>query len=141
MPGVMTSRTRVLRGSLPSATARTVMSRSVTMPARRSLSQMGSGPTSRSFILRAASCSVASGLTHSTPRVMTSFTCMAELVMERWGSTGLIAYRPPAGLPAGGDGEEGRAGRGAGGSLLQRPGEVVQLALGLVLAVAVALLE
>src|SRR5207248_887971 len=76
----MTSRTRTSAGALPSAVARTVMSRSVTMPTSRSLSQTGSGPTSSDFIFAAASWRVASGLVHSTPRVITSLTRMRSLL-------------------------------------------------------------
>src|SRR5262245_42992412 len=76
----MTSRTRAVAGSRPSETARTVMSRSVIMPTSLSLGpQTGSGPTSSAFIFAAASCKVASGLTHSTPRVITSLTSMVVL--------------------------------------------------------------
>src|SRR5438874_6929253 len=79
MSGVITSRTCVVRVSCPSATARTAMSRSVTIPTSRSLSpQTGSGPTSRSRIFRAASWTVVSGRTHSASRVMTLLTCMAS---------------------------------------------------------------
>src|SRR5438094_4557111 len=78
--GVMTSRTRTSVGASPSAVARMVMSRSVTMPTSRSLSQTGSGPMSSAFILAAASCSVASGRVHSTPRVITSLTRMRSLL-------------------------------------------------------------
>src|SRR5437588_630014 len=78
MSGVITSRTCVVRVSCPSATARTAMSRSVSMPTSRSLSpQTGIGPTSRSRIFRAASWRVLSGRTHSASRVMTLLTCMA----------------------------------------------------------------
>src|SRR5438093_7779990 len=56
------------------------MSRSVTMPTSRSLSQTGSGPTSSDFIFAAASWSVASGRIHSTPRVITSLTRMRSLL-------------------------------------------------------------
>src|SRR2546423_257390 len=78
--GVMTSRTRTSVGASPSAVARTVMSRSVTMPTSRSLSQTGIGPTSSDFIFAAASWRVASGLVHSTPRVITSLTRMRSLL-------------------------------------------------------------
>src|SRR5918999_888958 len=78
--GVMMSRTRTSVGASPSAVARTVMSRSVTMPTSRSLSQTGSGPTSSDFILAAASWRVASGRVHSTPRVITSLTRMRSLL-------------------------------------------------------------
>src|SRR3954452_22698260 len=76
----MTSRTRTSVGASPSAVARTVMSRSVTMPTSRSLSQTGSGPTSSDFIFAAASWRVASGRVHSTPRVITSLTRMRSLL-------------------------------------------------------------
>src|SRR5262245_48008190 len=78
----MTSRTRTSVGASPSAVARTVMSRSVTVPTRRSLSQTGSIPTSRDFILAAASWSVASGAAHATPWVITSFTRMGSLLSQ-----------------------------------------------------------
>jgi hypothetical protein len=45
-------------GSFPSATTRRTMSRSVTIPTRRSPSTTGSGPTSSDFINRAASAIV-----------------------------------------------------------------------------------
>src|SRR5436190_9488001 len=77
--GVMTSRTLTSVGASPSAVARTVMSRSVTMPTSRSLSQTGSGPMSSDFIFAAASWRVASGRVHSTPRVITSLTRMRNL--------------------------------------------------------------
>src|SRR5262245_41294414 len=77
MSGVITSWTRVALGSLPSATPRTVTSRSVSIPTSRSLSpQTGSGPTSNVRIFWAASWRLALGRVHSTPRVMTSFTSM-----------------------------------------------------------------
>src|SRR5437870_3482426 len=59
------------------------MSRSVSMPVSRSLSQIGSGPTSSAFIFRAASCTVVLGLMHSTPLVMTCLTCMVHLLCGR----------------------------------------------------------
>src|SRR5437588_10311707 len=64
----------------PSATARTVMSRSVIMPTNRPLSQTGSGPTSSVFIRAAASCKELSGPMVSTEVVMTSCTCMGSLL-------------------------------------------------------------
>src|SRR5262245_29316880 len=76
----MMSRTRISVGGSPSAVARTVMSRSVTMPTRRSLSQTGSVPTSSDFIFAAASWRVASGPIHSTPRVIISLTRMGSLL-------------------------------------------------------------
>src|SRR6478752_1119742 len=77
MFGVITSRTRVVLGSSPSATALTVMSRSVIIPAKRSSSpQTGNGPTSRSFILCAAARRVVVGDVHSAGAVMISLTCM-----------------------------------------------------------------
>src|SRR5205085_9594984 len=54
--------------------ARMVMSLSVNIPRSFCPSQTGIGPTSRSFIFRAASCSVASGSMTSTSRVITSLT-------------------------------------------------------------------
>src|SRR5439155_20976769 len=60
-----------------------VMSRSVIMPARRSLSQMSSVPTSRAFIFCAASCSVICGDTHSAWGVMISLTFMMRVLSRR----------------------------------------------------------
>src|SRR5262245_51323190 len=56
------------------------MSRSVSMPTSRSWSpQTGSGPTSKAFILWAASWSEWVGRTHSAPLVITLLTSMAVL--------------------------------------------------------------
>ena len=74
--GVITSRTIVLVGSRPSATACTVMSRSVTMPSDCSRSRISTYPLLRAFILWAASCKVASGWMASTSRLMISLSCM-----------------------------------------------------------------
>src|SRR5207302_4914195 len=52
------------------------MSRSVSMPASRSLEQTGSGPISSSFIRWAALSIVLSGAMHSHFGVITSLTCM-----------------------------------------------------------------
>src|SRR5439155_11865868 len=80
-PGVMTSRMYVLSGSQHPAVARTVMSRSVIMPIRRSSSpQTGSAPMSTSFIFCAAAEMLSLGRTHSGPYVITSRTCMADLL-------------------------------------------------------------
>src|SRR5262245_46532034 len=68
---VVDARSHHLRDSLKdwfasAAVARTVMSRSVTMPTRRSPSQTGIDPTSRSRMRSAACCTVASGSMVST---------------------------------------------------------------------------
>src|SRR5918994_5084284 len=75
----MMSRTRVVSGARPAAVARTVMSRSVTMPRRRRPSQTGRTPTFISSMSRAASWMVRSGLTTRTLRVMISATFMGFL--------------------------------------------------------------
>src|SRR5690606_24249694 len=82
----MTSRTGVVLGSLPSAVARIVMSRSVSIPTRRSPSPIGSTPLSRSRILRAASRSVASGGATTGSRVMISWICIALSSLRASGS-------------------------------------------------------
>src|SRR5262249_34857237 len=66
-------------GSTPSAVARTVMSRSVTIPTTRFPSTTGSGPTSRSFIVRAASARVVSAPTTTASGVITSETRIFHL--------------------------------------------------------------
>src|SRR5262245_3380651 len=79
--GVITSWTRVLSGSRLPAVARTVISRSVSMPTRWSLSpQTGTEPTLRLFILWAATVMLSWGRTHSTPAVITSFTRINHLL-------------------------------------------------------------
>src|SRR5438067_576054 len=90
MFGVITSWTAVPDGSQQPAVARTVMSRSVSMPTRRSLSpQTGSAPTFNSRIFSAARAMLSAGRAHSTPRVITSLTCM------------IVSFRSVAGLPRG----------------------------------------
>ena len=75
---VITSPTQVPHGSQAWAVARVVMSRSVIMPTSLSLSpHTGSAPTFSSLIRSAARAMLSVGRTHWTPRVMTSFTCMA----------------------------------------------------------------
>src|SRR5437868_7945947 len=69
----MTSRTFVV-GSLPSATARTAISRSVITPTRRSFSPTGSEPALISAITRAASRIVSLGFATRTSRVIASLT-------------------------------------------------------------------
>ena len=60
-------------GSLPSAIAFTTMSRSVSMPLRRSSSpQIGSAPTPRSAIFFAATASDSFSPMHSAPWLITS---------------------------------------------------------------------
>src|SRR4029453_8230195 len=83
MSGVMASRIVVVVGSHPSATARTVMSRSVSMPMSRSPSQTGSEPILSRRILAAACCSVTSGWMTSTSGVMISRRCIARLLLLR----------------------------------------------------------
>src|SRR5258708_11412677 len=92
---VMTSLTGVL-GPLPSAIARTAMSRSVIMPTRWSSSPTGSRPASIASIIRATSSMVWSGRATQTSRVMASLTRML--------SSFLKAERPGVGSlgPAGG---------------------------------------
>jgi hypothetical protein len=75
----MASRTVALLGSLPAATARTVMSRSVTTPTSRSLSPTGRTPKSPSRISAAASLRLMPGLASLTSVLITSLTCMAHL--------------------------------------------------------------
>src|SRR5215211_4550878 len=72
-----TSRTGVDAGSRPLATARTVMSRSVTMPATRSPSTTTTAPTSASAMMRAASTTGAPASTVLGSDVMTSRTLCA----------------------------------------------------------------
>src|SRR5262249_3978311 len=55
------------------------MSRSVTMPTKRSFSPIGMAPTSWSRINFASSVTGVSGLTQSTPLCITSLTFMADL--------------------------------------------------------------
>ena len=87
---VMTSRT-FASGPLPSAMPRTAMSRSVSMPTRRSSSATGSTPQSHSFIVCAAWRNVSSGLVSSAVRVMTSRIFMSNLHVN--GSRRGIRYR------------------------------------------------
>jgi len=67
---VMTSATSDSCATMPSATPRTAMSRSVTMPTIAWPSSTGSEPTSMSRIRRAAACSVSSRCTVATLFVM-----------------------------------------------------------------------
>src|SRR5882724_11047470 len=78
----MTSRTLALAGR-PSATPRTAMSRSVTMPIRRSFSPTGKAPQLSSRMRKAASLRRVFGPTRSTSRVITAFTCIAYLRVLR----------------------------------------------------------
>ena len=71
----MMSRTFVV-ASLPSATARTAMSRSVMTPTRRSFSPTGSAPASISAMIRAASRIDSLGFATRTSRVIASLTFM-----------------------------------------------------------------
>src|SRR5919106_6281033 len=79
MPFDITSPTAVVLGSLPSATARTVMSRSVIVPTRRSFAPTGNRPKSPSRIEIAASLSFALGSVSCTLVVITSLSCIASL--------------------------------------------------------------
>lgn len=73
----ITSRTAVCFGSLPCATARQVMSRSVTTPVgRRCSSRTGISPQSLSAIIFATSCKEVCGEQHAGFSVMISRTCM-----------------------------------------------------------------
>jgi len=77
MPLVITSLAVSAEISLPFATARTVMSRSVTMPTSRSFSPMGMAPISCYSIAFANVFTGVSGGIHSTPLCMELFTFMA----------------------------------------------------------------
>src|SRR6266480_5000050 len=68
--------TRCVFGSLPAATPRMTMSRSVTIPTRRPSSTTGIEPQSSCFMSTATSPSVASGLTVTGAVVMSSRTFM-----------------------------------------------------------------
>src|SRR5262245_60480563 len=85
----MISRALLLLMSLPSATTRRTMSRSVTVPTSLSFSQTGRNPTSRDFILCAPSRMGVSGLMHSTSRVMMSFAFMTYLQSSLFCDRGL----------------------------------------------------
>src|SRR5829696_4400666 len=74
---LITSLTDVL-GPLPSAMARTAMSRSVMVPTSRSSSPTGSRPASIASIMRATSSIVWSGRAMQTSRVMISLTFMVS---------------------------------------------------------------
>src|SRR6185369_5725051 len=77
---VMTSSTRVWLGSMPRATARTVMSRSVMMPTtRRGSSHTGSEPMSCEAIFFAASARLACGVMVAMPPVMMAASFMSLL--------------------------------------------------------------
>src|SRR5688572_13473679 len=65
-------------GDLPTATARTAISRSVIIPTSRSFSLTGSAPASISAIMRAAWRMVSPGLAMRTSCVMASLTFMAQ---------------------------------------------------------------
>ena len=71
------SASRVFDGSLPVATARTVISRSVTMPHGLSLSMTTTEPIRKSLIALAASATDASELMDTGSLVMTSRTIWA----------------------------------------------------------------
>src|SRR5205823_14995314 len=81
----MMSRTFVV-GALPSATARTAISRSVMTPISRSFSPTGSEPALISAIIRAASRIVSLGFATRTSRVIASLTFIASLLLVtlRW---------------------------------------------------------
>src|SRR6266545_4954084 len=81
MPSDITSRTVVLPGDRTSATARTTISRSVTMPTRRSFSPTGRAPTLSALMHFAASRMVILGSAMRTVGVMISWTCMVGLLM------------------------------------------------------------
>jgi hypothetical protein len=77
---VITSRAVALRASKSScANPLHTMSRSVTIPTRRSFSPIGMAPTSWSRINFASSVTGVSGLTQSTPLCIASLTFMADL--------------------------------------------------------------
>src|SRR4051794_8456910 len=68
---------------MPSATQLRTMSRSVIIPwSRLSSPQMGSAPTPRSFILRAASVTVSLTEAHSAPDVITSRAVVMLLLLS-----------------------------------------------------------
>src|SRR5437879_9399360 len=71
--------TRCVFGSLPAATPRMTMSRSVTIPTRRPSSTTGIEPQSSCFMSTATSPSVASGSTVTGAVVMSSRTFMRHL--------------------------------------------------------------
>src|SRR6185295_8784284 len=75
-PGVITSCTIALAGSLPIATARVVISRSVIIPTSSPPSRTGSDPTSKSLIFSAALCNVSSAWTVSTRELTNSLSCI-----------------------------------------------------------------
>src|SRR5919112_5484453 len=84
-----------VRGSPPSAKHLMTMSRSVTMPlSRLSSPQMGSAPTSRSFIFRASASSLSFSPMHSTPPVMISRTL--GMTLSYIGCSGPRASASPA---------------------------------------------
>src|SRR3954451_21816658 len=72
------SLTRVVFGSHPAAVARTVMSRSVSMPTTRLPSQTGIGPTFSTSMMRAACSSVSPGETTPGSRVMISLSNIGD---------------------------------------------------------------
>src|ERR1044072_8586516 len=74
---------RVEPGSLPWASAFTTMSRSVSMPLRRSSSpQIGRGPTSSSASLRAAASSVSFSPPPAVSRLITSRAFLSDITVS-----------------------------------------------------------
>src|SRR5712691_3230308 len=78
----MISLTRCIFGSLPAATPRMTMSRSVTIPTRRPSSTTGMEPQSSCFMSVATSPSVARGSTVDGSRVIKSRTFIGHLRAE-----------------------------------------------------------
>src|SRR5207245_11343914 len=78
-PALVTALTRCVFGSLPAATPRMTMSRSVTIPTRRPSSTTGIEPQSSCFMSTATSPSVAPGSTVTGAVVMSSRTFMRHL--------------------------------------------------------------
>src|SRR2546421_2961614 len=98
------SASRVFDGSLPVATARTVISRSVTMPHGLSLSMTTTEPIRKSLIALAASATDASELMDTGSLVMTSRTIWAieRLQREISATKKRVGGRPYAAAPDGG---------------------------------------
>src|SRR5688500_6740340 len=91
----MTSRAVTRSISPPSATARTTMSRSVTMPINRSLYATGTEPMSSARMRRAISGTVKSGPTQLTRVVITWPTFISTL---RQGGSLVVLTGQPVGL-------------------------------------------
>src|SRR5262245_2660579 len=82
MSRLIASRTGVIFGSRPSATARTAMSRSVIIPTKRPFSRTGMAPMSNRFIFTAACISVASAGMSSIFDVIMSRSFMVDLPLS-----------------------------------------------------------